>query len=93
MIRKSDIGKTLFFTRYDPKELPGFRYGIGKLTIADASINGLFLVAETGTWLPQGFIDSERLFWRSWECEEYCKKRNAEDFQEEVENARYGRVS
>ena len=93
MIRKCDIGKVLFYARYDAKELPGFRFSVGKLTIKDVSINGMFKAEEMEAWLPQDFVSADRLFWRSWECEEYCRRRNAQEFRRMMSCGQYSRAS
>ena len=93
MIRKCDIGKTLYYARYNARDLPGFRYSIGKLTISEVLFNGMFKAAENDTWIPQDFVNAERMFWRSWECDKYCRQMNAREFRKGVKHARYRRAS
>lgn len=93
MIRKCDVGKVLFYARYDAKEMPGFRFSAAKLTITEVMFDGMFKAEEIDAWLPQDFVTSDRMFWRSWECEEYCRLRNEQQFRKKVNHARYIRAS
>lgn len=93
MIRKCDVGKTLFYAMYNSRELPGFRYSTGKLTITDVQFNGTFQAAEHDSLIPQDFVNADRMFWRSWECERYCRRRNAQEFRKGVKHARFKRAS
>ena len=93
MIRKCDVGKVLFYARYDAKEKPGFRFVVAKMKIAKVRFDGMFKAEEIDVWLPQDFVTSDRMFWRSWECEQYCRCRNAQQFRKKVNHARYSRGS
>lgn len=94
MIRKCDIGKVLFYAQYDSKELPGYRFSVGKLTITDVQFNGMFKAEEIDAWLTQDFVSAERMSWRSWECENYCRMKNAQQFKRAVrEYAQHVRAS
>ena len=93
MIRKCDIGKALFYARYNAKDLPGFRFSVDKLTISDVKFDGMFKAEEIESWLPQDFVTSDRMFWRSWECEEYCRRRNAQQFRRMKSHGQYSRAS
>lgn len=93
MIRKCDVGKVLFYAHYNIKELPGFRFTVGKMTITEVSIDGRFRADEYDLWIPNDFIDVDRLFWRSWECEEYCRRRNAQEFRRMMSCGQYSRAS
>lgn len=93
MIRRCDVGKVLFYAHYNVKKLPGFRYSVGKLTITDVQFDGTFQAAEHDSLIPQDFATADRMFWRSWECEEYCRQRNAYQFKESVNHGQYSRAS
>ena len=94
MIRKCDIGKVLFYAQYNSNELPGYRFSVGKLTITDVQFNGMFKAEEIDAWLSQDFVSAERMSWRSWECEKYCSKKNAQQFKRAVrEYAQHVRAS
>lgn len=93
MIRKCDIGKILFYARYNAKDLPGFRFSVGKLTITDVQFDGMFKAEELDGWIPKDFVAADRMSWRSYECEEYCRQRNAQQFKESVKHGQYSRAS
>lgn len=92
-MRKCDVGKTLFYAKYNFKDLPGFRYSVGKLTITDVQLEGTFQAAEHDFLIPQDFVTADRMFWRSWECEEYCRRRNAQEFRRMMSCGQYSRAS
>ena len=94
MIRRCDVGKVLFYAQYNVKELPGFRFTVGKMTITEVSFDGRFRTEEYDLWIPNDFIDVDRMSWRSWECENYCRMKNAQQFKRAVrEYAQHVRAS
>lgn len=70
------VGKTMFYASCDEDELPGLRWSVSAMTIADISYCGRFLDQGSKMWIDMAELDANRLFWYREICEGYCRMRN-----------------
>lgn len=82
--RELAVGKTMFYASCDEDELPGLRWSVSAMTIADISYCGRFLDQESKMWIDIADLDKARLFWYRDICEGYCRMSNLIE-SEEVE--------
>lgn len=74
--RELAVGKTMYYASFDEDELPGLRWVVSAMTIADISYCGRFLDKGSKMWIDMAELDANRLFWYRDICEAYCRMRN-----------------
>ena len=80
--RELAVGKTMFYASCDEDELPGLRWSVSAMTIADISYCGRFLDQESKMWIDIADLDKDRLFWYRDICEGYCRMSNLIESEE-----------
>jgi hypothetical protein len=74
--RELAVGKTMYYASFDEDELPGLRWVVSAMTIADISYCGRFLDKGSKMWIDMAELDADRIFWYRDICEAYCRMRN-----------------
>lgn len=83
--RELAIGKTLYYASCDEDEIPGFRWAVSAMTIADISYCGRFLDKDSKTWLDMAELDADLIFWHRDVCDGYCHMRNSLELAKEAQ--------
>ena len=80
--RELAVGKTMFYASRDEDELPGLRWSVSAMTIADISYCGRFLDQESKMWIDMAELDEDRSFWNYEVCKGYCRAMNFKEIDE-----------
>lgn len=80
--RELAVGKTMFYASCDEDELPGIRWSVSAMTIADISYCGRFLDQESKMWIDIAELDEDRSFWNYEVCKGYCRAMNFKEIDE-----------